>query len=74
MKKRLYLKDEIINRMISKLHVYECVKSQVDLNLLNSMNVGFIHTGDSVSEHVHKVVNRVLYIELNETFTHYKIT
>lgn len=68
MKNRLYLKDEIINRMISKLHVYECVKSQVDLNLLNSMNDGFIHTGDSASEHAHKFVNRVLYIELNETF------
>ena len=66
MSKRLYLKDEIVNKIISKLHVYECMKSQVDLNLRNSINDGFIHTGDSVSEHAHKFVNRALYIELNE--------
>lgn len=76
MKNRLYLKDKIIDNIISKLHcnfesklhVYECVKSQVDINLINSINDRFVHAGDSNSEHVHKFVNRIIYIELNETF------
>ena len=73
MKNRLYLKDKIIDKIISKLHVYEYVQSQVDIKLINSINDRFVHADDSVSEHVHNFVNRIIYIELNETFPLYKI-
>lgn len=68
MSKRLYLKDKIIDNIIIKLHAYECVKSQVDLNLINSINDRFIRTVDSNSEHLHQFINRIIYIELNEIF------